>query len=90
MGPDKHEIDFIAGEPGKEPLLAIQVCMDLSAPDVVEREDRALRQVRERLGEQVEPLILTLSAPPTGIRTVAPVVRACDWAHSSAAALLSS
>jgi len=79
-GTEKHEVDFVAGEPAKPPHLAIQVCMDLSDPDVVEREVRAFRQLKERLGPQIEPLIVTLDSPPAHLSLPVPVVRGWEWA----------
>ena len=80
VGTKKHEVDFVAGEPAKPPHLAIQVCMDLSDPDVVEREVWAFRQIKERLGPQIEPLIVTLDSPPAHLSLPVPVTRGWEWA----------
>jgi len=79
VGPDKHEVDFVVAESGKLPHQAIQVCVDLSDATVAEREERAFAQLADRLGPEIEPLIITLRKPPAGARLRMPVVRAWDW-----------
>lgn len=83
VGGDKYEVDFVAGPPEGPPTMAIQVCMDLSDPSTVEREERALARLVEHLGEGVEPLIITLQDPPSGIEFRYPVQKAWQWCLQS-------
>jgi predicted AAA+ superfamily ATPase len=79
VGTDKYEVDFVAGLPGGAPLMAIQVCVDLSDPSTVAREERALTRLVEYLGAGVDPLIITLQDPPAGIAMRYPIKKAWQW-----------
>jgi predicted AAA+ superfamily ATPase len=83
VGPEKFEVDFVAGLPDNPPEMAIQVCMDLSDPSTVAREERALTHLAQHLGTDLEPLIITLQDPPTGIETRYPVKKAWQWCLES-------
>ncbi|MFC1462361.1 ATP-binding protein [Verrucomicrobiota bacterium] len=77
VGSDKQEVDFVAGLPDQLPSLAVQVCMDVSAPDVLDRESRALDGFVAAM--DVEPLILTLDDPPSGLSSKYPIEKAYEW-----------
>jgi len=79
VGAEKFEVDFVAGMPDSPPCMAIQVCMDLSDPSTVAREERALTRLVQRLGSDLEPLIITLHDPPAGIELRYPVRKAWQW-----------
>lgn len=79
VGSGKYEVDFVAGPPHGLPEMAVQVCVDLSDPSTVAREERALTRLVEYLGAEVEPLIITLQDPPSGIEMRYPVKKAWEW-----------
>lgn len=63
---DKFEVDFIARRQGESPL-AIQVCYDLSNPNVQEREIRALESAYQELG--IKDLLLLTPTVPLNIKS---------------------
>lgn len=77
IGSDKHEVDFVAGPPGEPPVLAVQVCMDLSDASVLARETRALDGLTASSG--VDAMILTLDAPPSALSSPYPIKLAWEW-----------
>jgi len=78
-GTDKHEVDFVVAEPGSPAHLAVQVCIDLSDPAVLEREVRGFRQISGQTKSEIAPLVVVLDEPPAGIQKEYPVVRAWEW-----------
>ncbi len=83
VGAGKREIDFIAGLPDAPPHAAIQVCTDLSDPEVMARETQALDRLVEQHTHGIEPLILTLHDPPRGLRSAYSIKKAWQWCLES-------
>ena len=79
LGPHKNEIDFVVARPEAPPHLAIQVCLDLADPDVLQRETAAFAFLTTQRYAAARPLILTLHAPPSSVRTEYPLHNVWKW-----------
>lgn len=75
-GRNKYEIDFIANKPNQKPDLAIQVCLDLSHPDTLERELRAFENL-ETSFSGIDKQIITLY--PFDQPSSAQIIPATTW-----------
>lgn len=83
LTPAGFEVDFLARSQGTN-LRLIQVCADLSSPDTLAREVRALQDAAH-LWPQASLQLITLSAPPAGaIPAAVELHLAADWLLSEA------
>jgi len=78
VGTDKHEVDFIAGYPNKEPHLAIQVCPDISDPEVLLRKKRIFHSLKKYY-KNIKPVILTVKEHSARIECEYPIIKTWKW-----------
>lgn len=81
-GTAKYEVDFIVGPQSYSPELAIQVCLDVSNPETLERETNALDYLRIYY-KNIEPVIITLASSTGKIQSKYPIKRIIPWLYES-------
>ncbi len=75
---DRYEVDFIINDLNSKPHLAIQVCLDLSDPNTIERETRSLSLLKKKY-PKIETLIITCYEPSIISDRGFPVIEAWKW-----------